>query len=227
MRSSIFTRNLGVKILALILSVALWWIVRQGEVTKVPVSPVRIVLTNVPVNMNVVNQSTQFVSISVRGPGNIVKDISKDNFQIEFDMKDVKVGKNMIPINSGVVRTLYLNARDENKIDVFQDALDDEMFVVTMERVEKSVAVEPDIYGEPNSRYSIKEIKVQPEKVVITGPEAKISKINTFKTESVDITNLSETLSMPIRVIAAPSDIKFVTPESGEVTITISLSRIN
>ena len=227
MRSSIFTRNIGTKILALILSVALWWVVRQGEVTRATISPVRIVLTNVPDNMEIIGQSTQFVSISARGPGNIIKDIGKDNFQIEFDLSKAKVGTNRIPLIDGFVKTLYLDEKDENKISILEDSLENEIFVVTLKRIEKSVKVQPDIYGEPNSKYAVKEIKIDPAVVIVTGPAVRLEKLNQFKTENIDITNLSENLSRSVRLLAAPSDIKFVTPENGEVTITISLNRVN
>ena len=56
------------------------------------------------------------------------------------------------------------------------------------------VTVKPHITGTPEKGFKITEIKVDPKSVILEGPQSVIAKIESIKTEPIDINGISSDL---------------------------------
>jgi YbbR domain-containing protein len=94
------------------------------------------------------------------------------------------------------------------------------------QRIQKDIAVEPQIVGKPPAGYQIERISVRPGSVKVSGPKSILNAMLSLSTESISVSDIQpqegeKVLEVP--VVLAPASLRLLPGQSKNVRVTILL----
>ncbi len=200
-------RNIGLKILAVLFSTALWLVVVNFTdpiiTDSIPGVKVEILNQDALVEQGKVFEvldNTDIISVSITAPRSVYDEISADNIHAEADLKEVNymdavkinvyTDKNASQINSisANIENLKLNIEDLSN---------------------KQLVITPEVSGEPQSGYIQGSVSVDQNIVRISGPESQVSRV-VRASVSVNIEGMSSTIHTSAEVKLYDADDKLV-----------------
>lgn len=184
MMKGILTKNIWLKIASLILATALWIFVILSGRTEITMD-VPVVYTGLKQQLGMMD-SLKKVNISIEGQGSLLKNIRRGEIRALIDLSKAKSGRSFFTLtkeNFRLPKTLLLTNIDPETISVMIES-----------EMKKSIPVKPVIVGRPEKGFTIFNIKVVPENIVIEGPKSLIMNIYSVKTEPIDINGLNTDL---------------------------------
>lgn len=191
---TLFTRNIGVKLLSIVLAFFIWIIimsVSDPQVTKridgIPIEQLhKDDFNNLEENkdLSITVLTTGTISIKVNGNRSVVESLGPNDFNAYADFNDF-VGINAIPIkvvpkNKNLVDTLEITYQSQTELQVKLVKSDTEMFNVEV----KTIGVPDDRYANVVSRSSYL--------LSVTGPKEIIDTVDKLVAE-VDVSKMSGT----------------------------------
>jgi len=207
----LFFGNLSLKISALILSVFLWLFVTsrgQSEMTlEVPLQ-----FKDVPVGLGIADVGTKLANVTVRGQERLMKSVKPSDVAVFVDLSKAKKGES----------TYYIN-KDDIKLPYAMSVINitpSQLRVILDETVSKVVPVRPLIIGVPDQGYFVKGVRVEPTNIKIQGLRSEVRRVREARTEVVDVTGLSETLTQDVNVEAGSN----ITLDTHSVKITVIIA---
>jgi YbbR domain-containing protein len=87
----------------------------------------------------------------------------------------------------------------------------------------KSVAVIPQLVGEPAQGYEVVDRQTVPPTVLVDGPEELLNDLVAVQTEPVDISGVTATASRRTRLIGIPEGIRLLEPQDGFVDVVVAI----
>ena len=198
MRKS-FLENLGLKIAAVLLSVALWFFATSRGQSEISID-VPLVFRNIPSGLEMIDNNIKTISLNIKGQERLIKNIKLSDIVIYIDLSKAKKGK-----------SIYYVTRDNIKLSHGITVLNinpSSVKVIIEDTITKTVKVTPVIIGEPEKGYYVKSVEVAPQIVVIEGIRSQVRKFNTIKTESLDITGSNETFTQELKLDLAGKNIR-------------------
>lgn len=179
---SLFTNNLGYKLIAVLLALLLWFDVRTDKVTVIDY-PVSLTLSIVGDEMTITNDPPAEVEVSFSGTGRDLLRLDKESMSIQ---KDVQGGDNdTLLINLDLQDVQRPGDLPVTPIGITPGSIE----VVTDRYVEKTVPLQTE--GSPQARgegYHVVEVTVEPTRVLLRGVTAELGDIGSL---SLDLTQLS------------------------------------
>lgn len=181
------TKNLGLKVLALVFSALLWMLVMNTEdpiikrtYTGIPVEIVHgEVITNRAMTYQV-SEDTRTVTVEVEGKRKTLNSIKSDDIKAVADMRNL-TSYRLIEIDVSVPKYSVVDAKAvPANVQVSIDSSKTQKMAVT-------VAAS----GTPRDGYVLGEVKADPERVEISGPETLVNSIAKVVAE-VDVSGLSQ-----------------------------------
>ena len=186
-----FFENLGLKTAAILLSVVLWIFVTSRSQSEISVD-VPIEFKNIPTGLEVVNHSVKVISLNIKGQERLIKNVKPSDIRVYIDLSKSKKGE-----------SIYYITRDDIKLPhaiTVMNVSPSSVKVITEETITKTVKVTPVITGDPERGYYVKSIEAVPQTVGLEGIRSEIRKVNTIKTEPLDITGVNETLTQELKL---------------------------
>ena len=209
-----FTKNIWLKIASLILATALWIFVILSGRTEITMD-VPVVYTGLKQQLDMMD-SLEKVNISIEGQRSLLKNIRRGEIRAVIDLSETKSGRSFFTLtkeNFELPKTLLLTN------------IDPETISVTIEtELKKRIPVKPVIVGRPEKGFTIFDIKVVPENIVIEGPKSLIVKLYSVKTEPIDINGLNTDLQYKANLDLENSTIR-KNINKVEVNITVKKQR--
>ena len=145
------------------LAIALWFFVILGGRTGVNID-IPIMYINLPETLEVL-EPQKSVKVSLEGQERLLKNIRQNEISAVIDLSEAKAGTSFFTLTKD-------NIKIPKALRVIK--LDPQTVSLTIENhLKKSVQVKPAIIGLPAKDFSIVEINVDPELVVIEGPDRK------------------------------------------------------
>ncbi|MBD3306278.1 hypothetical protein GF339_07795 [candidate division KSB3 bacterium] len=212
MKFNIF-HNLGLKLVALILAIIIWFLVVGGQKSEVRVT-VPLELRNVPTNLEIIKSISQ-VEVTVRGFSNVVKSLTPADIDVYIDLSNVVRGSNtfgLSPEDITVPVGVTVTQVSPSTIDVLLDAI-----------VRKTVSVEPLLRGTPAEGYRVGNITVQPEQITITGAQTLLKPITKVETEAVILDNPSENFLKKVKVRLPNTTLRIEKDEEKIVAVNVEI----
>ena len=208
------TRDLGLRLLALVLAVAFWMQVAGQPVVERGVD-VPLGFENVPEWLFVGGDLPDSVRVRVRGAANIVSGLQPGDVVAAIDLAGERPGPGrLFDMFAGRVRAPF-------GVEVTQ------VFPATV-RVSlepagapRPVAVVPDIQGRPEDGFAIGRISTIPETVEVAGPESRLAKVVEALTEPVSIEGATRRVQATVTVGVEDPVVRLRTPGSAQVTVEI------
>lgn len=192
------TNNLGLKILAFLSAVMLWFIVVNVDDPETTQSyhdiPVSVVNEEVLAETNQTYQivdGTQTVSVTVSANRSVINDIKSEDIVAVADMKELSLNT-QIPIE------ISINGHEGDYKDAYTTPRN--LQVRLEEELTKKFPIVPTTTGTVRDGYALGEIKTVPEKVSIRGPISVISKISRVEA-GVSVSGLSSDTVLPSEIV--------------------------
>lgn len=205
MKLSILTHNLGMKVIALVLSLGLWVFVAASinNVAKFPGSiPVKIV--NLNPNLTAI-YDTKEVTINVSADANNWRQLSSDDFTAFLDLNGLSTGTYNLKVTVS-----------SNQSGVQVISVDPEEIMVRIETIEKkSVPVVAVISGQAADGQMVGGVDFSPEEVEISGPKSVIQMIDSVSAK-IELNGESDNFSRTVLLKALN--------ESGEVINNVEIA---
>lgn len=208
--------NPGLKLLALVLATLLFAISRQ------PISDVRLVgvqleyrglAQGLEISGGEVNET---VSVRLRGPRDIVRNIMPNQIAVVADMSNKEPGD----------RVIQLKTRDVSApegIEVLQ--IDPGTIRLRLEpTTRKRVKVEPDVVGKVREGYEIYRVTIDPSFVEIQGPESQVAQVESVSTESIQLFERTSSFVVSVDVDHPNHAIRVVTP--GLISLSFEIGEV-
>ncbi|MDX1623155.1 MAG: hypothetical protein R3199_04155 [Gemmatimonadota bacterium] len=215
----LFTRNLGYKLVALLLALLLWFDVTTDETTVIdyPV-PLRIAVEGP--DMIVVNDPPDEVEVRFSGSGEELMRLDKDDLVIQKSVQGGESDTTMVNLDPRDVQ----RPTDLNVTPVA--ITPSQVRVVTDRFMEKTVLLEP--IGSPPARtgWQVVDLGVEPRRVEVRGVTSEVRPIGSLGLDLSQLGRLGRPGEFEERLeIAVPDSLRTVTVSPDSVRITGRLVR--
>jgi len=211
----LFLENLGLKLAAVLLAVALWFFATSRGQSEISID-VPLVFRNIPSGLEMIDNNIKTISLNIKGQERLIKNIKLSDIGVYIDLSKAKKGKSIYYVTRDNIKLLHgitvLNINPSSVKVIIEDT------------ITKTVKVRPVIIGEPEKGYYVKSVEVAPEIVVIEGVSSEVRRFNTIKTEALDITGSNETFTQELKLDLAGKNIR-TKINASEVKVVIGGKR--
>ena len=171
------THNLGLKILALVFSIGLWFVVNNitDPVIRKSFTSVPVEITNADMITNEgkvyeIQDETDSVSVTVRGKSSIVSSLNKEDIKAVADMSDLSF-MNTVTIKLSCTRSNY-----NSQLELSSSVENLKLTIEDMKRTQ--FVINTNISGEPADGYVVGTVTPSQNVVRVSGPESIINQID-------------------------------------------------
>jgi len=207
--------DIDIKLLALAISIGLWWIVgRDPIVETVVTAPVE--FRHAPANLVMTSDTDYEVQVAVSGPERIIRALRPADVSAILDLTDVKPGEHTFDLGSrevqvprGVTVTRVVPAQ---------------IHLAFNPSVRREVKVRPRVIGSFVAGYGITDVTAEPSSIVIEGPEVRVDAIDSAITDPVDATGVVGSATFTTRAFVPDPLVRVVHPQPIHVTVTTGKS---
>jgi YbbR domain-containing protein len=213
MMKDFLTKNIWLKVASLVLATALWIFVILSGRTEITMD-VPVVYSGLKQQLGMMD-SPKKVNISIEGQGSLLKNIRRGEIRAVIDLSKTKSGRSFFTLtkeNFELPKTLLLTNIDPETISVTIES-----------ELRKNIPVKPVIVGRPEKGFTIFEINVVPENIVVEGPKSLVSKIYSVKTEPIDINGLNTDLQYKANLDLENSTIR---KKINKVEVNITVKKL-
>ncbi len=174
--------NTGLKLLALMFAIFLWFFVVGEEKAEVILS-VPLEITHMPGGMTLSNEFPGALEVRVYGPRSLVRELANQPMSREVDLSGAGPGKMTLrfpPETMRMPRGVQVTRVHPSQITLVLEPL-----------VRREVTVKPVLQGSLGEDYELVGVQVKPPKVVFSGTTRELSVVKTVSTEPIDISDLT------------------------------------
>lgn len=171
-----FLTNFSFKLVALALSVALWWFIAgENQIQVGLVVPLEI--RNIPEGMLITNKVERQVELRLSGPPSILGNMKSDDISAAIDLSNSRAGRRIVGIEERSIRV----PPGVKVTRMYPTAVE-----VLLERLERRrMPITARIVAPPAIRQKIVRIEVEPRTVEVEAPPAAFSQVASLSTEEI------------------------------------------
>jgi YbbR domain-containing protein len=211
----LFTRNLGWKLLSLLVAIVLWiGVAREPEVATSLAAPVD--FKSPPDNVDIVGTLPDRVRLELRGPSGR---LTRDNLSavaVVLDLSDAQPGERTYTIRG---RNLNLPAGV-----AFYRAVPAQLTLHFEQLIVKEERVQPSYVNQP-SGYRMVSQQVTPAKVQVRGSAERVRGIDQVKTDPMDLSGVTGESVLHTRVNVGDPLVRVIDAPDG-ITVRLKLEKI-
>ena len=204
--------NLGLKVLAVALASLMFAVSRQ-PMSDVRLERVPLEFRGIAPGLEITGEVGHTVSVRLRGPRDVVRGLMPNQIAVIADLSGKEPGD----------RIVQLTPADVSKppsIEVLR--VDPATIRLNIEpSARKSVRVDPEILGKVPDDYAVAEMDIYPSSVQIEGPKSQVEKIDSVRTESVDLDGRTSDFSVSVSVDHANHAVRIANPVLIRVSFKI------
>ncbi len=209
-------KNIGIKIVSLILACVVWFIVsapRRGRVRERIVTA-SLSLVGVPSDLMITTDIPGSVAVRVRGRVQELRALASQSLEASADLSQInRSGEVEITI-----RPQHINVPEE--IEVVSIQPNKVRFRIEQVR-QSAVAIRPFLDGEPPSGYLVGEATASPDRALVSGPASQILKLDEVATERIIMTGRTATFVQNVAVVSDSPLVRVVSPVTTQVTVPV------
>jgi hypothetical protein len=207
-------RNLGLRAIAFLLAIGLWFFVNAGQ--RGALAPMRVPISYraLPAGLVIVNQRPDFVQIEVRGPRTLLSLLDPDRMVVRLDLSGVSLGQAVFKIGPEMFNVP--RQTDVTRISPSQIVLD-------IDRIaDRQVPIRVSIQGQPAAGYRVVSARANPPAATVRGPSRFVFHIDNVQTSPVEVNGAKADLVQPV-ILPPPSDrVAVVDPQTVGAAVAIS-----
>lgn len=203
------------KVLALAISIGLWWIVgRDPVVESMVTAPVE--FRHAPDNLVMISDSSFEVQVTVSGPERLVRSLKPADVSAVLDLTGAKPGEHTFDL--GPRQVLVPRGLAVTRV------VPSQMHIDFSPSATRTVEVRPRVIGNFVSGYGITDVTADPATIAIEGPRSRVNAIDTALTDPVDATGVVGKATFTTHVYVADPLVRVRHPVPIHVTITTGKS---
>jgi YbbR domain-containing protein len=188
-------RNLGLKLLALVIALVVWFVFAAQRRERISERTYRIPLSlvNIPGQMVIASPLPPSVDVRVRGPFTALRQLDPGKLEAVIDLADTTRGERLYrlaPEDINVPQEVEVLAISPSEIRILLDSM-----------AEKSVPITPNVVGTPAAGFAVEEVAVEPRTARVTGPASLIGPMTQISTDPISIEDRASSLSVPATVL--------------------------
>ena len=209
-----FTRNVGWKLLSLLIAIAIWIVVaREPELATSLSVPVE--LKNIPDDLDIGSNVPDRVHLEVRGPsGRLSRDNLADAALI-LDLGDAHAGERTYTIHPYNF-SLPLGV-------TFYRAMPSQITLRFDRVASQNVKIFPRYSKPPQPGYRVRGYVLEPENIRIRGPEERVKRIDRVWTDPVDLSGVVSSTEFHTHVNVGDAQVRLDAPTT--ITLKVTLER--
>ena len=206
-------RNLGLRAIAVLLAIGLWFFVNAGQ--RGVLAPMRVPISyrQLPHGLVIVNDHPESVQVEVRGPRTLLSLLDPDRMLLRLDLSGVTPGQAVFKIGPEMFNVP--RQTDVTRISPSQIVLD-------IDRIaERQVPIRVDVQGQPAPGYHVVSAKANPPTVMVHGPSRFVFHTDSVQTSPIEVNGAKADIAQPVS-LAPPSDRVTITgSQAAEAMVSI------
>ncbi len=208
-------RNLGTKLLALAIALAVWFVFSAQRRERISERSYRIPLSvvNVPPQTLIATPLLSTVEVRLRGPFTALRQLEPEKLEAVIDLLDAPRGEKiyrLAPEDINVPQEVEVITISPPEVRMVLDAT-----------AEKTLPVAVRVAGEPAAGYAIEELQAEPRLARVQGPASAIARMTTVATESVSVAQRDASFAVPANVLADAPGVRVREGQVVNVTVRI------
>lgn len=207
--------NTGLKVLALLITAVMWLSVASRPVTQIALNGVTIELYMTSSNLTVSKYPPLVARVYLEGPRDVVDSLRAEQLAVTADMSGVEPGVRVITLEVKPSR-LPPGARVKD--------IQPPTITVTVEPVvENEVPIVPRFEGDPPPGFERIDWQIVPYTVKIAGAESLMREITVVSTETVRLTDKTETFSQQVAIDIGSPNLSISEESTRKVMLTVRI----
>lgn len=198
------------RFISLVLAVGLWYFVGGDDtVDKNVLVPLEVI--NLPRDLVISNQFKREIEVTISGPRSQVLKIEKGDITRQVDLAQAVPGTMVIKNETHLISV-------PRGVKVLRTQPDSIIF--SMDKlIQKQLVVKPITKGNPASHHVLQDIRMKPEAISITGPQAVLAQLDALQTQTIDISGMNQSTQLQVPLVLNPALLELI----GETSVTADL----
>ena len=199
------------KLISLFFAIFLWYfVVGEDKVDINLLIPVEIV--NLPRDLVISNQYKKELDVTVSGSRGLIRGMSRQNLTKTVDLSGAEPGTVVIrntPESLSLPRGIRVMRIQPTHLIFLLDRL-----------VQREAKIKPVIHGSPKKGYELVSVALEPDSIMLNGPDALLSGQNVLETEAIDISGMTTTEVRQVHLDLKPELAELI----GESIVTAKIT---
>ena len=198
------------RLVSLGIAIVLWYFVGGEDiVNKNVMVPVEVI--NLPRDLVISNQFKKEIEVSVSGPRSLILDIGNRGISRQVDLAQATPGTMVLENSNDVINV-------PRGVKVLR--IQPKSVILSLDKmIQKQFPVNPVTTGMLAPDFILKEIRMEPDSISITGPQTVLSQFDVLRTKPIDIAGLRASTQIQIPLELDPVIVDLI----GATTITADL----
>ncbi len=206
-------RHVGLKLLAVIIAVLLWFAVAGEQVVERRIrAPLE--LQNIPDGLELVGDTPSAVDVRVRGASSTLGRLAPGDVVTVLDLATAKPGRKIFPLSSDQVRAPF--GVEVTHVSPATTTL------VFEQSVSRMIPVAPSVDGDPAPGYVVERVVVDPPEIEVTGPQSALRGPLQAMTEPVSIQGVTDTVRETVTIGLPNNALRIQQPRPARITVEIA-----
>jgi YbbR domain-containing protein len=205
-------RNLGLKVLALGLSVLLWLTIAGEHVAERSLR-VPLEFRNIPEALEIVGNAPDTVDVRLRGSSAMLSRMTAGEVVAMLDLGGARAGSRLFHIRTEDVRAPF-------GIDIAQ-VIPSTLALELEKSARRRVPIMPATDGDPAPGFVVGRVSAEPPMVEIVGPESRVRQVAEATTEPVSIKDARSRVRDGVTVGVVDTSVRLAQPQVAQVTVDI------
>lgn len=202
-----FVHNAGLKILSLVIAVLLWMAISREPRAEVTLA-VPIEFHNSPDNLEINSENIQQVQVRAAGPAGAIHAVNAADVHAFVSLESASPGEH----------TYDLHVRVPRDVEVVQ-VIPSQFRISFDNRASKRVDVRPRVIGATAPGFRMAEVNVNPNSIMITGPEKRVNSIDAVITDPVDASGVMGHATFNTHIYVSDPLVRLTGPSTARVTV--------
>jgi YbbR domain-containing protein len=180
-------RHKGLKLLALLLAVALWFAVGGEERTETTIS-IPLELANLPLRTMVTSEMPPSLQVRIVGPGSLVRKLTQTRPAYTLDLSGFKPGRFVFPLGPksfNLPRGVVVTRVTPNPLTL-----------TLASTATRTLPIQPVLEGKPPEGFAVLAVKTRPAQVQVEGPYNEISNLKFLPTLPIDVSQVTRSTTV-------------------------------
>lgn len=191
------------------------WILTTGESQRIKEILVPVEYTNLAEGMEISGEVPDQISVRFQAPELILQRITEENIDARVDLSELSAGDQFLAIS-----------RDRFRVPgATLVRVEPELIPIRIvRRLEKEVPVQPRIEGKPPPGYEMVDYRVEPESVVVIGPEDAVQRVQRATTGSILVDRFTSSQDVSVHAIAEAAGDRRVRLKNPDGMVKVGIS---
>ena len=208
-------KNLGLKLVSLILEGVVWFIVsaprREKPIQRIVTASLSIVA--LPSDLVITTEIPTSVAVRVRGRRSELRALASQSLEAAADLSRAQAGDVIITIGPSGINV-------PEGIEVFSIVPNQIRFRIEQLR-QREVSIRPLLAGDPPVGYMVGEATTFPDRVLVSGPASQILKLSEVTTDRIIMTGRTATFVQSVAVVTDSPLVRVISPLTTQVTVPV------